>query len=230
MLGGLGLGLIYLPAIVSVGFYFESRRALATGISGTIHHLVNVTSYKENSDQTKKILVSMENTKGTHKLKNNSYPLLFSEHNLNISGVGLVSPSLRLRSGNFRIRPTHPLAVLHLGLAGADPRIFHVLLLHVSLQVATLVLAGLCLVCLLCGAVMRPLDQLDQTEQQQQQQLSLQLPDGTRVQSSQSFTAPHGGLTWFWFQTVAADNSRFSSNGLLKLNVIISLLLLQNLL
>ena len=39
MLGGLGLGLIYLPAIVSVGFYFESRRALATGISGTTHHL-----------------------------------------------------------------------------------------------------------------------------------------------------------------------------------------------
>ena len=29
--GGLGLGLIYLPAIVSVGFYFERRRALATG-------------------------------------------------------------------------------------------------------------------------------------------------------------------------------------------------------
>ena len=54
VLGGLGLGLISLPAIVSVGFYFESRRALATGISGTIHHLVNVTSYKENSDQTKK--------------------------------------------------------------------------------------------------------------------------------------------------------------------------------
>lgn len=33
LLGGLGLGLIYLPAIVSVGFYFERRRALATGIS-----------------------------------------------------------------------------------------------------------------------------------------------------------------------------------------------------
>jgi len=32
-MGGFGLGLIYLPAIVSVGFYFESRRALATGIS-----------------------------------------------------------------------------------------------------------------------------------------------------------------------------------------------------
>ena len=33
VMGGLGLGLIYLPAIVSVGFYFERRRALATGIS-----------------------------------------------------------------------------------------------------------------------------------------------------------------------------------------------------
>ena len=31
VMGGLGLGLIYLPAIVSVGFYFERRRALATG-------------------------------------------------------------------------------------------------------------------------------------------------------------------------------------------------------
>ena len=34
LLGGFGLGLIYLPAIVSVGFYFESRRALATGKGG----------------------------------------------------------------------------------------------------------------------------------------------------------------------------------------------------
>ena len=33
VMGGFGLGLIYLPAIVSVGFYFEKRRALATGIS-----------------------------------------------------------------------------------------------------------------------------------------------------------------------------------------------------
>ena len=30
---GLGLGLIYLPAVVCVGYYFESKRALATGIS-----------------------------------------------------------------------------------------------------------------------------------------------------------------------------------------------------
>ena len=33
VLGGLGLGLIYLPAVVAVGYYFESKRALATGIS-----------------------------------------------------------------------------------------------------------------------------------------------------------------------------------------------------
>jgi MFS family permease len=33
IIGGFGFGLIYLPAIVSVGFYFESKRALATGIS-----------------------------------------------------------------------------------------------------------------------------------------------------------------------------------------------------
>ena len=32
-LGGFGLGLIYLPAVVAVGYYFESKRALATGIS-----------------------------------------------------------------------------------------------------------------------------------------------------------------------------------------------------
>merc|ERR1711971_729894 len=33
VIGGLGLGMIYLPAVVSVGYYFESKRALATGIS-----------------------------------------------------------------------------------------------------------------------------------------------------------------------------------------------------
>lgn len=33
VLGGLGFGLIYLPAIVSVGFYFEKKRAIATGIA-----------------------------------------------------------------------------------------------------------------------------------------------------------------------------------------------------
>jgi len=33
VLGGFGLGLIYLPAVVAVGYYFEKKRALATGIS-----------------------------------------------------------------------------------------------------------------------------------------------------------------------------------------------------
>ncbi|XP_076457556.1 monocarboxylate transporter 5-like [Babylonia areolata] len=33
VMGGFGLGMIYLPAIVSVGYYFERKRALATGIA-----------------------------------------------------------------------------------------------------------------------------------------------------------------------------------------------------
>ncbi|XP_052785306.1 monocarboxylate transporter 12-like isoform X3 [Mya arenaria] len=33
LLGGAGLGLVYLPAIVSVGHYFKKKRALATGIA-----------------------------------------------------------------------------------------------------------------------------------------------------------------------------------------------------
>ncbi|CAB3410252.1 unnamed protein product [Caenorhabditis bovis] len=33
VMGGAGFGMIYLPAIVVVGFYFESKRAMATGIS-----------------------------------------------------------------------------------------------------------------------------------------------------------------------------------------------------
>ncbi|CAJ0933634.1 unnamed protein product, partial [Mesorhabditis belari] len=33
VLGGIGFGMIYLPAIVSVGQYFESKRAIATGIA-----------------------------------------------------------------------------------------------------------------------------------------------------------------------------------------------------
>ncbi|XP_067131694.1 monocarboxylate transporter 12-B-like isoform X2 [Centruroides vittatus] len=33
MMGGVGLGLIYLPAIVSVGYYFSTKRAFATGIA-----------------------------------------------------------------------------------------------------------------------------------------------------------------------------------------------------
>ena len=58
VLGGFGLGLIYLPAIISVGFYFESRRALATGISvcgsgvGTFlfapiaNHLISISTWE----------------------------------------------------------------------------------------------------------------------------------------------------------------------------------------
>ena len=37
VIGGFGLGLIYLPAVVAVGYYFESKRALATGISVSIN-------------------------------------------------------------------------------------------------------------------------------------------------------------------------------------------------
>jgi len=33
VVGGFGLGLVYLPAVISVGHYFESKRALATGIA-----------------------------------------------------------------------------------------------------------------------------------------------------------------------------------------------------
>ena len=33
VLGGIGMGLVYVPAVIAVGFYFEKRRALATGIA-----------------------------------------------------------------------------------------------------------------------------------------------------------------------------------------------------
>ena len=33
ILGGFGLGMVYLPAVVSCGYYFEKRRALATGVA-----------------------------------------------------------------------------------------------------------------------------------------------------------------------------------------------------
>ncbi|CAK1555408.1 unnamed protein product [Leptosia nina] len=33
LLGGIGFGMIYLPSVVAVGYYFESRRSLATGIA-----------------------------------------------------------------------------------------------------------------------------------------------------------------------------------------------------
>ena len=37
VLGGFGLGLIYLPAVVAVGYYFDSKRALATGFQKLRH-------------------------------------------------------------------------------------------------------------------------------------------------------------------------------------------------
>ena len=33
LLGGIGFGFVFLPAIVTVGYYFEKRRAFATGIA-----------------------------------------------------------------------------------------------------------------------------------------------------------------------------------------------------
>lgn len=30
-IGGIGMGLVYLPSIVMVGYYFEEKRAIATG-------------------------------------------------------------------------------------------------------------------------------------------------------------------------------------------------------
>ncbi|CAB3227059.1 unnamed protein product [Arctia plantaginis] len=33
LIGGLGFGMIYLPSVVAVGYYFETRRSLATGIA-----------------------------------------------------------------------------------------------------------------------------------------------------------------------------------------------------
>lgn len=33
MFTGIGLGMIYMPAVLTVGFYFEKWRALATGIA-----------------------------------------------------------------------------------------------------------------------------------------------------------------------------------------------------
>ena len=32
IMGGFGVGCIYLPAVVACGYYFEKRRALATGL------------------------------------------------------------------------------------------------------------------------------------------------------------------------------------------------------
>jgi MFS transporter, MCT family, solute carrier family 16 (monocarboxylic acid transporters), member 14 len=31
LIGGIGMGLVYLPSIIMVGYYFEKKRAIATG-------------------------------------------------------------------------------------------------------------------------------------------------------------------------------------------------------
>ena len=33
LMGGFGFGMVYLPSVVIVGYYFEKKRALATGIA-----------------------------------------------------------------------------------------------------------------------------------------------------------------------------------------------------
>lgn len=33
VIGGFGLGLIYMPSIIAVGYYFERKRAIATGLA-----------------------------------------------------------------------------------------------------------------------------------------------------------------------------------------------------
>ena len=33
LIGGIGMGLVYLPSIIMVGYYFEEKRAIATGTS-----------------------------------------------------------------------------------------------------------------------------------------------------------------------------------------------------
>ena len=38
VMGGIGFGLIYLPSVISVSYYFERRRALATGNSHDNSH------------------------------------------------------------------------------------------------------------------------------------------------------------------------------------------------
>ena len=51
--GGLGLGLIYVPAVTAVGYWFEKKRSLVTGIStcgtgfGTIVFAPLVTTLEE---------------------------------------------------------------------------------------------------------------------------------------------------------------------------------------
>ena len=54
VLGGLGLGLMYVPAVTAVGYWFEKKRSLVTGIStcgsgfGTIVFAPVVTALESN--------------------------------------------------------------------------------------------------------------------------------------------------------------------------------------
>ena len=38
--GGIGMGLVYLPSLVMVGYYFEKKRAIATGQSTRVSRLL----------------------------------------------------------------------------------------------------------------------------------------------------------------------------------------------
>lgn len=44
VLGGVGFGMIYVPAVIAVGFYFDNKRALATGIAICGSGKINVVS------------------------------------------------------------------------------------------------------------------------------------------------------------------------------------------
>ena len=51
VIGGFGFGLIYLPCVVVVGYYFESKRALATGISVSSIKYITFANYNGNTFQ-----------------------------------------------------------------------------------------------------------------------------------------------------------------------------------
>ena len=38
-MGGLGLGLMYVPAVTAVGYWFEKKRSLVTGEMGELFYL-----------------------------------------------------------------------------------------------------------------------------------------------------------------------------------------------
>jgi len=108
VIGGLGFGLIYLPAIVSVGFYFESKRALATGIS--------------------------------------------------VCGSGV---------GAFVFAP-----------------LANFLLEEFGWKTSNLIFAAVCLLCVIFGALMRPLEEISKEELEVCDELTMELPDGTKVPAS----------------------------------------------